>query len=610
MLHQNLKKYLKELDKSHTSIDGEHVIAEKIQKIFEQDKQCIPTEEDMAEKIAFVARENLQAGYFGWNTPYLWVLRKDEESQINQSMLQYWTDRARISKNPILESRYAGLVVDYFPKILKKNADVEMSRIIIEANIHLCKNTLVQDIYRKAKIRRALVLAIKINDKDLVRKAKDATIELEDEIAIDDKPGLWGFSFEWFLLKLPDKVELDETEKEKLVRDVEDRLDRIKKNVHAVEWAVSLLADYYAKIKDEQNLMRVLGILEDSIKKDEYINSNALVAHHRYHDMYEMYRNYAGRFPAANKASKRMLQEIGQLDLDWEKDMQTISYEFTKKEQEQMEEWRRLIFEDSNDANGFSGLQRVMARIVLNYIPISEDELQQHFKAGKGVSLYDSLPSQSIFADDGRLPVATLPSLMEGDNNYNSHFNLYATRHISFGYMYLYLALTTLQERFSQYQVADYFHNSFIFQKENGEYIKKAISAYWTEDYIVSSHLFVSLIESGIREMVRLSGGSVMKPNNLNGFDYIPLGRLLHDNQDILDVAFPYLKKHNIVFYLRLLLTEKTGMNLRNWIAHGIDKKRFFQRIPSDMLFHVLILLSIIQVKKDNDKNSSSRRLR
>ena len=44
-----------------------------------------------------------------------------------------------------------------------------------------------------------------------------------------------------------------------------------------------------------------------------------------------------------------------------------------------------------------------------------------------------------------------------------------------------------------------------------------------------------------------------------------------------------------IIFYFRLVLTEKLGMNLRNDFAHGFGKKKFFGRDASDRLFHVVM---------------------
>jgi len=82
--------------------------------------------------------------------------------------------------------------------------------------------------------------------------------------------------------------------------------------------------------------MRVLGVLEKSLKKNERSNFNALLKTHTYEQIHEIYRKYASSFAEAEKANKRLSQETGQLDLDWDKSLEKISVE-TKIEHEDIE---------------------------------------------------------------------------------------------------------------------------------------------------------------------------------------------------------------------------------------------------------------------------------
>ena len=71
------------------------------------------------------------------------------------------------------------------------------------------------------KIKRAIQVAISLNATDLIEKAKIATIELENEIAENDKPGLWGFSFD--ILVGNKKVNLTAEEEGKIIKTLELR---------------------------------------------------------------------------------------------------------------------------------------------------------------------------------------------------------------------------------------------------------------------------------------------------------------------------------------------------------------------------------------------------
>jgi hypothetical protein len=54
----------------------------------------------------------------------------------------------------------------------------------------------------------------------------------------------------------------------------------------------------------------------------------------------------------------------------------------------------------------------------------------------------------------------------------------------------------------------------------------------------------------------------------------------------------------DIEYYLRVLLTERIGWNLRNNFAHGINKKLFESEDVANRLVHVLICLSLVRSNK------------
>lgn len=51
------------------------------------------------------------------------------------------------------------------------------------------------------KWKHALSLALTIHDKERIEKLNKTIINYEEKIAEDDKPGLWGFSYE-LLIKI------------------------------------------------------------------------------------------------------------------------------------------------------------------------------------------------------------------------------------------------------------------------------------------------------------------------------------------------------------------------------------------------------------------------
>lgn len=601
MLIGEVKKYLESLEedqKAPLSFHGEHDIAQKIKDILKKDEKYEPTKEDIAEQMAFDFMADYPNDNSGWKTYHgpMFVLPNDKGQmveypsirRVDQEMLEYWTKRAKESKNPILSSRYADLVVDFSLKVLSKNADIYLFQIVIDSNIAICEKTLADPLDCKTKIKRALILAIQTNDQKRISKTKNTIIKLEKDIAIDDKPGLWGFAFKWLILDFSKKVILEDKEKNEIIKEIEERLKREEKNPWLAENAVSLLAEYYAKEKDEKNLMRVLGILENSLKTNERSNSDALLKTHAYEQIHEIYRKYASSFAEAEKANKRLSQEIGQLDLDWNKSLKEISVE-TKIKNEDIENYLKGIFGENNDEK----LEMVMAKIAVSHLP-RKDAVKKQLDDISSKHPIQFLCTKQIISDDG-VPIAKLSTL---DEDYDNHFQSYALQYMQFGSFFLSLTMDELKKQFSKETILEYFEKAVVFENENQEYLKRAISAYWDENYLVASHLFNPLIESGIRELIKICGGLVLVPDEkLNGYKNVLLGGLLKNDQ-IFENVFSK-SGHNVLFYFRLVLTEKLGMNLRNDFAHGLGKKKFFGRDASDRLFHILIWLSVVR-KKEN----------
>ena len=330
MLNSKVKEYLDSLEKELKVLEspsGEHLIARHVTEILEQEGDYKPTKEDTAEFIAFdfvVYHQNVgeQKTYYGPMFSFTYEDKKEyvppSIKAIDQNMVEYWGKKARESKNPILSSRYADLVVDFSLKTLGKNADVDLFRIVIDSNITICEQSLVVAFDCKTKIHRALVLAITINDKKRIAKIKDTIIKLERNIASDDMPELWGFAFQWLLLDFAKKVTLKNREVNQLISSIEQRLKRASGDPLVAGDTVRLLAKYYSRENDEENLMRVLNALDNSLKTYEQTNSDALSELSNYECTYGMYKRYESSFPKAQKASKRHLQESSQLGVEFE----------------------------------------------------------------------------------------------------------------------------------------------------------------------------------------------------------------------------------------------------------------------------------------------------
>ena len=601
MLNDEIKIYLENLDREQealTSCHGEYAIANKIRNILKKDANYKPTIEDIAEQAAFDfwnAYSNDWGTYYGplsiWENQEGQRVAYPDIKEVNEEILKYWAKRAKESKYPILSSRYADLVVDFSPKVINEDADVDLFQIVIDSNIAICKRSLVRPLDCEKKIERALALAVQINNQGKIAKVKETIINLEE------KTVSWSFAFKLLIFDFRKKITLAEAEKMKLVKALEDRLERVKTNVWWAEKAVLLLAEYYANEKDEDNLMRVLDVLEKSLKTDHRINSDALLKVHAYEKIHEIYQKYRDKgFSKATDASKRISQEMGQLDLDLNKSLKEISVT-TEVEQKDIDAFLKAIFGDKEQ----SELEVIIARIAINFLP-KKEALENELKDISEKHPMQFLSTTKIISGD-RMPIATLSPLKEDHDNHLQH---YASQYIQFASFSLALASDELKKRISKQNITEYFRNSMLFENEDKEYLERAISAYWDNDYLASSHLFSPLIESAIRELVKSFGGTVLKPNSLGGYGYLTLGSLLKELGNIIEKVSSEMDQNvvfhfrNMIFYFRLVLTEQLGMNLRNDFAHGFGKRKFFTRDVSDRLFHVMACLASGKKREEN----------
>lgn len=600
MLSEKIKKYLDKKDIEVLplgSFKGEFQIAQEIQEIHSGDTGYEPSIEDIAEQIAFDLLADYPDKLSGWGTYHgpKFVLPNDKGQmieypglkKITAEMLEYWKVRAKECKNPILAARYADIVVDFSPMLTGKEAGFDFFEIVMNANLSIIEKELAEPIDCKIKLERTLALAVKTSNQETIKKVRETALNIEKKAGQDDKPGLWGFSFRWFILGSKN-IQLDGEEKEVIVSDMEDRLERVKGDAWLAEHAASLLAEYYAGSKDESNLMRVLGVMEESFKEAISKDSDALIVMHYYEHIREIYQSYGNKgFKEAREADKRLLGEINQLNLDWEKTFKTISVT-TQVKQEEIDRFTNHIFGENKENN----LEVVMARFAACFIPKPETIEKQL----KDVS--DSCPMQFLsttrILDDGGVTIAQLSTLEE---DYDKHFQHYALKLMQFGSFMLEIVTDSLKKRFGKDEIADYFEKSVIFEND-GQYLERCLSAYWTDDYIVSSHLMCPFIEDAFRKIVKESGGVVLKPNDFGGYDRVSLDPLLKTGDkgqgDIINQIFAGMTS-DICMYFRLILTSKLGMNLRNDCSHGYCKEKFFERHASDRLFHVLACLSRIR---------------
>lgn len=143
--------------------------------------------------------------------------------------------------------------------------------------------------------------------------------------------------------------------------------------------------------------------------------------------------------------------------------------------------------------------------------------------------------------------------------------------------------------------LVNYLYKSPIFNEKKRDFFIKGIEAYLGKQHLVALHILIPQTEALIRNLAEMIGLPVLKPSRSGGFNYKSLDELLRDEKIIAVLT------EDICLYLRVLLTDPRGWNLRNNICHGISRIEDFNQIIADRVFHALLCLSLVKKEKNNN---------
>lgn len=140
----------------------------------------------------------------------------------------------------------------------------------------------------------------------------------------------------------------------------------------------------------------------------------------------------------------------------------------------------------------------------------------------------------------------------------------------------------------SQGDIAEFIYQSPLFDPTKRPIVETALSAYLEKNWIVAIHLLVPQIEGTIRLLVDSDEGPIMKPGRHGGQQL----RTLHELIDEKEVESRL--GTDVAFYLKSLLTDQRGLNVRNDVSHGITPIGGFNAMIADRLLHVLLILGSV----------------
>ena len=550
----------------------------------------------LAEAMAFDFVQDYQNKETSWGTYYgpMMVLNNDDGTAtespsirlVTPEILEYWEERSRKARHPILKLRYADLVWDFSKNILDKSPHFSIAHTVIDStiavattNCHKYETNVIK------KLERALLVALSINDSGRINELRETIIQYEDKIAEDKKPGLWGFSFD--LLLKNKKVPISDELRQKIIQDLEDRLTKLsdtsnKENLEpwAAESTALRLAGYYRSTKQKENTRTVLlkfGKAFEAASED----ASALQASGWLQRVHSVYLEYGLREEAEIIAIK--LKEIGP---KVNEEMKPISHEM-KISDEDMQKYINSIIGDD--------LESTFVRIAAHYVP-KKDQVENQLKDLAQKAPISYLVPRQIQDHQGR-PIAFIGSLEDDLIGNIVHLSSQNMR-ISAAFL-----RRVIEEFISRFKVTppkiiDFFYKSPAFDEDKREIIFSGIKAYMENNQLSAIHLLIPQIESAFRKLVEHTGGSVLKPSRGGGMHLKTLDEIIRD-QRVINIF-----GEDMSLYFRILLTDQRGWNLRNDVCHGISPAATFQVNITDRVFHTLLCLALVRDKENNSQSA------
>lgn len=600
MTNTSLEKFFRKLEAKIEPLD-ELDLAEKIKALLIKDGNEIANKYDQAEYCAFFFFINESAAQTGYYGPIMSGTKKDGQvvqfpnpSFVDADVIEYWKERANISVHPILSCRYADLVVDFEQRINSGTFDYLMVQKVIDSTIQICKKGLSDGLECKQKLKRALYLTKLIHDNQRLITLRQIVIDTEARFAEDNKPGLWGYAFEWLLLQSK-PYSTSKKQQVHILNDMEKRLDRLTKEVNSSPWNVEcaalLLARYYNSKNEITKLEKILHQLEEVYRKNTYSNSDGLLVVNYLEKFLDIYGLYS-KYDFAKNAMGRIRAEMSNISSHTKFNMEKISVDMEISKDD-----IRKILDNIFGKGRKNTMTKVRDNMILTFIP-RKDQVETELKQLGSKYVYLNLGNQSVISDDG-FSIAKFGPINE---DFDRHLLQHFSQNLHFQSMFLHLAFEELKKISTPSKMREVLLKSPVFRPEDREYLMKVLSDFWDGNYLSSSCLMIPLIEDAIRNIYRLNHLSFIRSNSDGGYDVESLNLLLE--RGVISKIYG-LFGEPMEFYLRVVLTERLGWNLRNNFAHGINKNHFKRVDIAERLLHILFCLSLIRVNKQAPKKQT-----
>lgn len=508
---------------------------------------------------------------------------KPRLDEITPEVISYWESRGSVVKNPAIKMHYMGLVYSFKEKITNTPCDNTFLESYVKTIVESSTNGWVVD-YKSAKTFLPIAFEIAIKLPHLIQDVKNEILRLAQS-AKDNQLGVWLACYNLLIQYFKDKNLFNKQEKTDIINYIETRFSSLickspnaegdeKLNPFFVRDIAFVLAQYYKQNNNTVDKERVIHEIDSAFRK--ILNQGVV--------MQQLF----------------WLEEIQKCysTFGMTTDAQSMYPEIQAKGIEVKDSLEQRIHE-------YSIPSELVERLKNEIINGSVDEIYTHFVEKftlKKKAAEEFVEKQKINPLSGMMGIQILsesgmPLSQIGTPEFDREGNEYsfgAELIVSYSPILRYVISELVNSGiFTEDLIVKHIMASNLINYDRKDSIAKGIRFYMCGEYVTACHLLIPQIEHGICNLALKLGANALRMQP-SGKGYMV---------QLMDKLFDVPEVHDLLgedqsFYLRTLLTEQRGLNLRNLLCHGLINPNFFDITKADRIIHALLLIGNLKVNE------------
>lgn len=536
------------------------------------------------EDLAFSLVENINIE--AWNTRFgpinyikygdEVIIEKPEFKEITADAISYWEQRINEVTNPVIKLQYLGLVHTFKEKITGKKCSDTFLRDYVETIINASENNFELDL-TSAQIHLPFAFEISKAYPDLLTKVKNEYLRLSKAAQLHHI-GVWMPYFNVMMNNLKHKNVFSAKEKQEIVSFVESRLSALmaldptadgdnKLNPFDVKEVAMALAQYYKQTNSSADKERVITNIDSAFRAILSQGSPMqqmlwLEEIQKCYSSFGMNTQAQAIYPDIQACREGVISSL-------EKHQTSISIP---------QDTIKKLIDEINYGSEDEIYQKFVHKLTPKHSDVEAFVQKQKFNPLAGMM------GKIVLSSDG-LPLSTIGTPVHDSKGNEFDFCARFIEGEEPAMRQIVLALMKA-EVFTLEKIMEHIMNSGLIDESRSSFIQRGIEFYLIGDGTVACHLLVPQIEHAIHNLALKLGVQAMRMQSSGNGYMIQLMDKLFDIKEIQDTL-----GDDSVFYLRTLLTEQRGLNLRNQLCHAMIDPLYFDINKADRIVHALLLL-------------------